>query len=98
MFFGSPRGGEAASVLFTLTATCRRLQIDPYAYLRDIFERLPKYDVDNPESLKELLPDAWLAAHPKSKLEFRADESEDKAARKRAERTRRRKALKRKRG
>ncbi len=98
LFFGAPRGGEAAAVLFTLTATCRRLQIDPYAYLRDVFERLPKCDADIPESLRELLPDVWLAAHPKSKLELRVDESEDKAARKRAERTRRRKALQRKRG
>ena len=42
LFFGSPAGGAAAAVMYTLTATCRRLRIDPYAYLRDVFERLPQ--------------------------------------------------------
>ena len=31
LFFGSPAGGSAVAVLYTLTATCRRLRIDPYA-------------------------------------------------------------------
>jgi hypothetical protein len=98
LFFGSPQGGEAAAVLFTLTATCRRLQIDPQAYLRDVFERLPLLmqsvdDVQNPTALAPLLPDRWLAEHPESRLQMRVDEASDKAARKRARRTRRRKAL-----
>jgi len=37
----------------------KRLQIDPFAYLRDVFERISAY----PESLlSELLPDKWKAA------------------------------------
>jgi transposase len=93
LFFGSPAGGNAASVFYTLTATCRRLKIDPYAYLKDVFERMPQCDPEDPASLSPLLPDHWLAAHPESQIQIRVTESNDKAARKRAHRTRRRKAL-----
>jgi len=41
LFFGSEAGGAAAAVLYTLTATCRRLRIEPFAYLKDVCERLP---------------------------------------------------------
>ena len=93
LFFGSPAGGDAAAVFYTLTATCRRLKIDPFAYLKDVFERLPQCDPKHPASLTPLLPDHWLAAHPESQIQTRVTESNNKAARKRALRTRRRKAL-----
>lgn len=98
LFFGSPAGGHAAAVFYTLTATCRRLQIDPYAYLKDVFERLPQLvatqdGAPDPSLLAPLLPDRWLAEHPESRLEIRTIESNAKAARRRARRTRRRKAL-----
>ena len=93
LFFGSVAGGHAAAVFYTLTATCRRLKIDPYAYLKDVFERLPQCDPENPASLNPLLPDRWLAAHPESRLQARVTESTTKGERKRATRKRRRKAL-----
>jgi hypothetical protein len=93
MFFGSPAGGAAAAVFYTLTATCRRLQIDPYDYLKDVFERLPFCDPEDPTSLRPLLPDRWLAEHPDSQLQMRATESKDSAARRRTRRAQRRKAL-----
>ena len=93
LFFGSEAGGHAAAVFYTLTSTCRRLKIDPYAYLKDVFERLPQCDPEDPAALSPLLPDHWLAAHPESLIQTRVNESNEKAARKRAQRTRRRKAL-----
>ena len=92
LFFGSVAGGQAAAVFYTLTATCRRLKIDPHAYLQDVFERLPECDPADPASLSPLLPDHWLAAHPESQLQTRVTESTTKAERKRAHRKRRRKA------
>ena len=85
-------------MFYTLTATCRRLQIDPYAYLKDVFERLPRLRANqdgppDPSLLAPLLPDRWLADHPESRLQMRTTESNAKAARRRARRTRRRKAL-----
>jgi transposase len=92
LFFASPQGGHAAMVFYTLTATCRRLHIDPMAYLRDVFVRLPDLPA---ECIGELFPDRWLAAHPEHRLELRATESQSKAQSKRIHRAKRRKALQR---
>ena len=60
-FFGSDRGGRTAAILMSIIATCKRLQIDPFLYLRDIFSRLSAHPV---QRLHELLPDAWKASRP----------------------------------
>jgi hypothetical protein len=60
MFYGSDNGGRTAAVLSSLIASCKRLRLDPFAYLRDIFERISSH----PQSrLAELLPNPWRAAH-----------------------------------
>lgn len=90
LFFASTAGGEAAMIFYTLTSTCRRLHVDPSAYLRDVFTRLPQMSGD---ALAEFLPDRWLAAHPQHRLEIREREAHDRARRKRESRARRRRAL-----
>ena len=58
-FLGSDNGGRTAAILNSLIATCKRMAIDPFAYLRDIFTRIS----DHPQSrLAELLPDQWKTA------------------------------------
>jgi hypothetical protein len=64
LFVGSPQGGATAAVLFSITATCRRLEMDVFAYLRDVLARLPSQPADR---LDELLPDRWRAAHPEAR-------------------------------
>jgi transposase len=59
LFLGSDAGGRTAAVLFSFTATCKHLGIDTFAYLRDVFERLPTHPA---ESREQLLPDHWQAA------------------------------------
>ncbi|MGA8870070.1 MAG: IS66 family transposase [Candidatus Acidiferrales bacterium] len=59
LFYGSDKGGRTAAVLSSLIATCKRLRVEPFAYLRDLFTRIsahPHHRVD------ELLPDKWLTA------------------------------------
>jgi transposase len=59
LFFGSDNGGRTAAVLTSFITTCKRLDLDPFAYLRDIFERISTH----PQSrLADLLPDAWMVA------------------------------------
>jgi transposase len=58
LFVGSPKGGKAAAVLFTLVQTCRRLDIDPQEYLEDVMRRIMDHSA---QKLEELLPDKWLA-------------------------------------
>ncbi len=40
-FAGSPRGAEASALFFSLIETAKANDLEPYAYLRFLFERLP---------------------------------------------------------
>jgi len=55
-FLGSDNGGRTAAVLTSLTTTCKRLGVDPFEYLRDIFQRISTHPQSN---LDDLLPDRW---------------------------------------
>jgi len=59
LFFGSPQGGHTAAVLLSLTSTCQRLGIEPWASLQDVLTRLPMLPGG---SCDLLLPDRWQAA------------------------------------
>lgn len=56
LFFGSPDGGKAGAVLFSLVQTCRGLGINPREYLEDVMCRIMSH---NSQKLHELLPDQW---------------------------------------
>ena len=58
-FFGSDQGGRTAAIQTSLITTCKRLDIDPFAYLRDVFERISAHPASR---LSELLPDLWKTA------------------------------------
>ncbi len=88
LFVGSDRGGETAAVLYTLVATCKRLRIDPFAYLRDVFTRLPEIATDKP--LEDLLPDRWIGEHPEHRLIHRDKQASQAKQRRRQRRARRR--------
>ena len=60
LFFGSERGGRAAANLMSLIATCKRAKVEPFAYLCDVFRRLPS--AKTPEQIRALLPDVWKPA------------------------------------
>ena len=61
MFYGSDNGGRTAAVLSSFITMCKRLDIDHFLYLRDIFGRISTH----PETrIAELLPDKWIAARP----------------------------------
>ncbi|HEX7379259.1 MAG TPA: transposase, partial [Pirellulales bacterium] len=58
LFCGSDRGGRAAAVHFSLIATCRRHDLDPFVYLRSVLTELTKLGgTATPEQLRALLPD-----------------------------------------
>ena len=56
LFAGSERGGHAAAVMFSLIETARLNGVEPYAYLRDVLERINGHRQDR---LEELLPMHW---------------------------------------
>jgi transposase len=59
LFYGSDNGGHTGAILTSLIATCKRLHIEPFSYLRDLFSRISAHPH---HQLDDLLPDRWQAA------------------------------------
>jgi hypothetical protein len=55
-FCGSDGGGLTAAILLSLTATCRGLGADPFAYLSDVLYRVITHPA---RRIGELLLDRW---------------------------------------
>jgi transposase len=53
---GQESGGEKAANLFSLMITCKRLNVEPYAYLHDILQRLPSHPN---KDIWQLTPRGW---------------------------------------
>ena len=56
LFAGSARAGRRAAVVMSLIQSAKLNGLDPYAYLRDVLERLP---LTPAHCLVELMPHAW---------------------------------------
>jgi transposase len=62
LFAGSDAGAERAAVAYTVLATCTLHQVDPWAYVKDVLEKIAG---DWPQrELDRLLPDRWAEEHP----------------------------------
>lgn len=56
LFADTVGGAEASARIYSIIESAKANDIDPYLYLRWLFDELPKIDADNPEALAELLP------------------------------------------
>jgi hypothetical protein len=86
LFIGSQEAGPRAATLYAVVASAARHDLDVWAYLRDVLERLATGDADP----ANLLPDIWAVTHPEAIRTYRAHEREVVAAANRARRDRRR--------
>jgi hypothetical protein len=59
MFAGSDEGGRRAAVIYSLVASCKLIGIDPFAYLRDVLDRISTHPASR---IAELTPRGWKAA------------------------------------
>ena len=59
LFFGEAEAGERSAIIYTIIQACRRRGLDPFAYLRDLFERISQHPQNQ---LAELLPDPGTVA------------------------------------
>jgi transposase len=64
LFMGSDNGGKAAAILYSMMASAKANQVEPFAYVRDLLSQL---SACFPPAIAMLLPDAWLATHPESR-------------------------------
>ena len=62
LFAGSDGGGNRWGVICSLIETCKLNDVEPYAYLTDILQRM--IDGHPVNRLDDLLPWNWKAAHP----------------------------------
>lgn len=61
---GQEAGGKKAANLFSLMITCKRLKVEPYAYLHDVLRRLPSHPN---KDIWQLTPRGWKESFaPKS--------------------------------
>ena len=56
LFFGSEEAGQRSAVMYTLIENCRLHGVEPYAYLKDVLERLPRC---TNQDLDQLVPRNW---------------------------------------
>jgi len=59
LFAGSLRAGQRAAAIMSLLHTARLNGLEPYAYLKDVLERLPTQPAS---AVRELLPYRWKPA------------------------------------
>ncbi len=62
LFIGHPTAGERSAIIYTLLGSCRRHQINPFDYLKDLFTRLPAAKITQ---IKTFTPAAWAKAKRK---------------------------------
>ena len=68
LFIGEAAAGARGAILYTIVENCRRLGVDPCAYLRDILTRLPRA---TNRQIPDLTPQAWAKAR-KAAVELQA--------------------------
>jgi transposase len=54
LFAGHPNGANASATLYSLIETAKACRLDPYRYLRHLFEKLPS--AHTPADLALLIP------------------------------------------
>ncbi|EMI55331.1 IS66 family transposase [Rhodopirellula sallentina] len=76
LFVGGMRGGRDAAVFYSLVSSAKANGVEPFAWLRDVFDKLPSHRSGEAfaqasagqsvtsEELDALLPDRWLQSHP----------------------------------
>jgi transposase len=59
LFANTPKGARASAVAYSIIETAKENQLNPYAYLNYLFDKLPNLDSKDNETLDGLLP--WAA-------------------------------------
>lgn len=78
LFIGSVAAGERAADFLTLVSSAVRNDLDVWAYLKDVLDRLLAGETD----YAALRPDVWRREHPEAIRAYRVAERRDRADRK----------------
>ena len=69
LFIGEAAAGERSAIIYTIIENCRRRGLDPYAYLKEVFTRLPSM---SNWKVKDITPKAWASQQPAAPLQAAA--------------------------
>ena len=56
LFAGSDAGAERAAIIYSLVASCKLCEIDPFEYIRDVLDRVSTHPASR---IAELTPSGW---------------------------------------
>jgi transposase len=56
LFVGEAGAGQRGAIIYTIIESCRRRNIDPYAYLKEVLTRLPQMTTGQ---IPTITPEAW---------------------------------------
>lgn len=59
LFIGDEDAGWRSAVIYSILQSCKTYGIDPYAYLKDVLERLPHMTI---QQIDQITPSAWSKA------------------------------------
>jgi transposase len=65
LFFGDADAGQQSAIIYTIIENCRRHDLDPYGYLRDVLTQLPKL---TNQQIASVTPAAYAKALRKPEL------------------------------
>lgn len=56
LFVGNTRGGQAASIIYSLIETCKQHHVNPWLYFKDVLRRISTHPYSK---IDDLLPYYW---------------------------------------
>lgn len=62
LFSNTPKGARTSAVIYSIVETAKENGLNPYYYLRYLFEKLPNIDLTDLDALDKLLP--WSTTLP----------------------------------
>jgi transposase len=68
LFANTPRGARASAIIYSIVETAKANGLNPYYYLRYLFEQLPNMDMTDENALDKLLP--WSTTIPVNCIVF----------------------------
>ena len=60
LFCQTPKGAQASVVLYSIVCSAKANGLEPYRYLRELFEKLPAISPQDTDAIEALLP--WRVA------------------------------------
>lgn len=68
LFANTPQGARASAIIYSIVETAKANQLNPYYYLRYLFEQLPNMDLSDKNALDQMLP--WSTTLPVTCIAF----------------------------